>query len=230
MKLGQYELYRYVLPLITSNMYIIRSNARALVIDPHENEEAFRLLEDIEDITIILTHEHFDHISGVNVIRRMKEDSGGICTVYAGKKCAEAITDPDNNLSSFFNALFITRSDEERNWANSFFRKDYACNADKSFEGIYDLRWEDLKIILRNTPGHSPGSICCEIYDMKGELLALVTGDSLVQGNKVITRLPNSSKTEYRNVTRPYLESFGPDTTVLPGHGEISRMRNLELG
>ena len=107
---------------------------------------------------------------------------------------------------------------------------DYSCEADVVFDKEYMTDWAGLKIMLCSTPGHSPGSICAEIYDETGQLMALTTGDSLVEGNKVITRLPRGSKSDYRNITRPYLESFDPDTLILPGHGEIRRLKELELG
>ncbi|MCR5687375.1 MAG: MBL fold metallo-hydrolase [Lachnospiraceae bacterium] len=232
MDIGGYRLYRYILPLLNSNMFIILSGHSALIIDPIDDEEALQLLEreGVDTITAILTHEHYDHICGVNALRDLMDRCKGGIKVYANSCCAAAVREPDSNLSRFFLALFITRSDEDRMLAEKIFDMDYSCSADISFEGDMELGWEELKLRLHSTPGHSPGSICAEIYDRDGKLTALATGDSLVEGNSVITRLPNGSRSDYRNITRPYLESFGPDITVLPGHGEISPMDGLELG
>ena len=232
MRIDKHELHRYILPLMNSNMFVIVSGNAALVIDPNEDEEALRMLTDsnIGDITVILTHEHFDHISGVNKIRSLMTETGGTCTVYSNRYCAEAVKDPDMNLARFFQAMFIMRSEEERCLAEEIFDPDYFCKSDVSFEKGTELTWDDIRLILRSTPGHSPGSICIEMYDMAGSLLAVATGDSLVEGNKVITRLPNGSKGDYKNITRPYLEGFSGNTLVLPGHGEISLMKELELG
>lgn len=213
-----------------SNMFIISAGTAALVIDPNRDKSAMDMLEkqNVTDITIILTHEHFDHISGVNELRELVQD--GNCKVIASGKCASMITDPDKNMSRYFEAMFITRSEEDRQQAMKLFEQDYACSADVTFDKNYEFKWQDLTIRLTETLGHSPGSICAEIYDEKQVLLALVTGDSLVQGNKVITRLPGGSKEEYSEQTRPYLERFVGDTPVLPGHGDISLMKDLELG
>ena len=232
MKIGRYELCRYVMPLMNANMYMIISGKRALIIDPMNDPDAFNKLEtsDVDDTTVILTHEHFDHISGVNSVRDQLQKKCGSCTVYANEFCADAVKSPDTNLSRFFEDMFITRAEDERKLAEEIFDKDYFCETDVSFKEDTEVLWEDLVLNLRNTPGHSPGSICIEITEKKGSLLALATGDSLVEGNSVITRLPNGSKSDYRNITRPYLESFSPDTLVLPGHGEISLMKDLVLG
>ncbi len=233
MNIGKYRLYRFILPLLEANMFIIISNRSALIIDPNENDVAIDLLreKDVNKLLIMLTHEHFDHISGVNRLRQYIDglDGDKSCKVVCSRKCADAIINPDTNLAKFFRAMFITRSEEERSLAEVIFSTDYKCESDISFEEKTELFWEDIRLVSKETPGHSPGSICIEMYENE-HLLAVVTGDSLVQGNKVVTRLPESSKSDYRNITLPYLEKLDPDTLILPGHGEISYMSELELG
>ncbi len=230
--IGKYKLYKFCVPVMKSNMYIITGNNKALIIDPHINPAAEKMLdeEEINDISIILTHEHLDHISGVNRLREWASEKDAACTVYCNNYTKKNVGDPRGNLAEFFYALMIGKTEDEVSEAKRIFKSDYVCEADIGFEDFMDFSWNDLEIILRETPGHSPGCICIEIRDDKEELLALATGDSLVQGNKVITKLPNGNKNDYRNITRPYLESFSRDALVLPGHGEVSIMKNLELG
>ena len=66
------RIQRYVFPYIDSNMYILAENKEALVIDPHISAEADRYLREnqVEKVTILLTHEHFDHISGIPWFRK----------------------------------------------------------------------------------------------------------------------------------------------------------------
>lgn len=229
MRIREYTLIQCKLQLMNSNMFLLLSDKSLLIIDPNNDGKTINVLKNtvLSDIAIILTHEHFDHISGVNTIRSLLPDN---CKVIASEKCADMITDPDKNLSRFLEAMFITRSEEERLQAMRIFDKDYSCFADITFTGSYEFVWHDLTVRLRETPGHSPGSICAEIYDNNGTILALATGDSLVQGNKVVTRLPGGDRKVYNEYTRPYLEQFDESTLVLPGHGEISYMRDLELG
>lgn len=222
------------MPIMNSNMFMILSEKKALIIDPCVNEEAEELLlkAEVDNITVILTHEHYDHISGVNRLRELMKKGNGKCTVIANAYSCEAVKIPEKNLSEFFFAIVIKRSEEEKKLAEELFQNDYACTADISFEGTYSYNWENIKLILVETPGHSPGSICIEMYDEREpeKLLALATGDSLVEGNKVITRLPGGDKKAYKEKIFKYLESFPGDTTVLPGHGEISLLKDLELG
>ena len=228
------EVYQYTLPVLNSNMFVLIRNNKALVIDPSVSEQARDLLESeqVSDVTVILTHEHLDHISGVNALRNWASENASErkCTVFCNEYCKDAVRDPKVSLAEFFFAMFINKSPEEIETAKNLFDRKYTCEADIGFCGSYELGWENLKLVLRETPGHSPGSICIEIYDGCNNLKAVATGDSLVQGNKVITRLPGGSKKSYQEVVRPYLESFPGDTLVLPGHGEISLMNDLMLG
>lgn len=226
MQIGQYDLYKYSLQLIDSNMYILVSHNCALVIDPLDNKDAFAMLKEIgcTDFTVFLTHEHFDHICGVNRLREFANAENGSCIVYAHTLCAKAITDPLKNLSKNASALFITKSAKERELALTIFDPNYSCHADVSFDESLTLNWENLTLVLNSTPGHTPGSICIEVYNDANSLLALATGDSLIPNQKTITRLPGGSKTAFREITVPYLKNIPQSTLILPGHGEISYM------
>ena len=66
MNINTYSFYP-----IDSNMYVILENKKALIIDPCVSEEAKEYLksEQVKEILVLLTHEHYDHISGVNWLR-----------------------------------------------------------------------------------------------------------------------------------------------------------------
>lgn len=216
------RVYKYIMPLITSNMYVMIIGQQVLVIDPHENKEAEKLLNDhgVKEVVILLTHEHFDHISGVNFFRERWN-----CKVYGNQKCKEMVLDPARNLSAFYMAMFITKSKQEQEMAQELFVEQYSCQVDVEFEGIMDMEFDNLSIKMIETPGHSPGSICIIINQKY-----IFTGDSLVGGNKVITRAPGGSRKEYSGITRPFLEGPQEDMIVFPGHGEEGERKDFELG
>ncbi len=62
-----YLFYKSTYAPIETNMYMIIKDNEALVIDPHENQDLLMLLisNEVSKVTIILTHEHPDHISGI---------------------------------------------------------------------------------------------------------------------------------------------------------------------
>ena len=58
-------------PLTTGNCYILLENGHAVIIDPNDEdriEEVLRQYEAEPDY-VLLTHEHADHISGLNGLR-----------------------------------------------------------------------------------------------------------------------------------------------------------------
>ena len=73
-KTHTYLVYRLVYEPVASNMYAILKNKVALVLDPHQSDDLVVLFkkERIERVNILLTHEHYDHISGVNWLRTPK--------------------------------------------------------------------------------------------------------------------------------------------------------------
>jgi glyoxylase-like metal-dependent hydrolase (beta-lactamase superfamily II) len=97
--------------------------------------------------------------------------------------------------------------------------------ADADMLPAYDLILEDestlqigrLRIATIATPGHTPGSMC---FAVEGTPL-LFTGDTLFPGGPGNTTFENADfSTIITSIERRLFAGFGPDTLVLPGHGE----------
>ena len=97
--------------------------------------------------------------------------------------------------------------------------------ADAEMLPSYDLILEDDSVIevgdlrLRTvaTPGHTPGSIC---FAVEGTPL-LFSGDTLFPGGPGATKFPGGDfPTIIRSIEERLFARFGPDTIVLPGHGD----------
>ena len=213
-RIADYEVYRFSMPVIFSNMYLVPVGDCCLVVDPMISRQAERLLKErrIENCTILLTHEHFDHISGVNRLRELLP-----CQVICSQVCAERIVDPRKNAAAYFEAMFLGREKAVRKWIDQEVDPNYSCQADQTYTDQMDMRWMDFTIRLRETPGHSPGS---QVFEIGGHWY--FTGDSWIPGQEIITRLPGGSKNSYEAVTCPYLERIAPGSIVYPGHGEES--------
>ena len=98
-------------------------------------------------------------------------------------------------------------------------------SADAGMLPSYDLILEDdeqlsvgdLRIRTLATPGHTPGSIC---FAVEGTNL-LFTGDTLFPGGPGNTSFENADfGTIIASIDRRIFAAFGPDTLVLPGHGD----------
>lgn len=227
-------IYRYVMPGIESNMYLITQNGRALIVDPHICEEALRQMREqkIRNIVILLTHEHFDHISGVNWLREEFRDgadrsdtaydgTSAVC-VIASEAAAQYLPDPNKNLAKFWEFMLMDLPEEKIKAGMALEDKEYSCNADQTFPGHLDFEWNGHMIHMQPAPGHSPGGMLI-FFDQ-----FLFSGDNLVNGSGVICRIPGGNWKTYCEATRPMLERLADNTWILPGHGGPGQMKQLK--
>jgi len=204
---------------IDSRMYVIHQKDRALIIDPFIEDELYTFLQyhSINQVQVLLTHEHYDHISGVNWLREVTH-----CQVLCSASCGERIQDPRKNLSQYFTALFGLQNESIRNKIKEMNVQPYSCKADQIFTNELELTWFGHHVYVRETPGHSIGSVCILVDNH-----IIFTGDSLTNGTPVVTRLPGGNRQAYQSVTQPYLYGLRQDMLVFPGHGDIDTIGNL---
>lgn len=159
---------------INSNCYIIYTdqNNACIIVDPGIEEpiELLRFLDsnDLYPEYIVLTHEHFDHIWGVN---RLKEKYG--MQLISNRNCGERIIDKKKNLSLFYNQKGFT-----------------TYPSDIFIDEMPTLYWNDNEISFIQTPGHSLGSICFLVKDL------LFTGDTVILNEKTVVKLPGANKAD----------------------------------
>lgn len=213
------KFHRYELDYIKSNMYVMIENKEALIIDPNISREAqdFLMNQDIEKGTILLTHEHFDHTTGVNMLKNSFP-----CCLICKDKCAENIASSKKNRPL---SLLMLKGNGDKENIRKFFDSFelYECKADICFDNYYEFMWRQYNVRIWAAPGHSPGSVCIEFGDDY-----VFTGDSLIPDIPVITRYPGGSENEFISVTLPYLRGIQPNAYIMPGHGMPCRMEELE--
>ncbi len=200
------EIRRYVSGLISSNMYVIVEDDHAVVIDPFDDTTPGK---DLVIDYIILTHEHYDHISGVNI---WKEDSDAV--VICSKACADNIQDSKKNFARYFKDFC-----EIQTWMVldeiPYSNPDYICSADRTFVDKMTFQWRDHNFELFEIPGHSLGSIGI-IIDGKH----FFSGDSLMENFDIELRLPGGSRKKWREIGEPRLACIPDGIRVYPGHFE----------
>lgn len=216
-------IHTYSFYPIDARMYILIEGTKALVIDPCILEEALQFLKEnhVTELLILLTHEHYDHVSGVNWLRQNIPSVQVLCS----SECAKALPEPSDNLSRFWEVLFLGKDAKTQEYVRNMNIQPYSCKADKTFDGETQLLWEGHSLFLKETPGHSKGSVCILLDERY-----LFSGDSLVTGYPTITRLPGGSKKDYAALTVPYLKSLNPELTVYPGHGDPQQLKEFGFG
>jgi len=211
--IADHPVYQFVMPVICSNMYVMIDGICALVIDPHISSEAEEILsrEGVRDCTVLLTHEHFDHISGVNRLRELCP-----CRVICTAVCANLIESAQRSGAATFGALFLLgHTEEERQEIEPWLVPNYTCRADETYEREMELDWHGITLTLREMKGHSRGS---QVIEAEGRYI--FAGDNLVPWEPVITRLPGGSRVIYEKTVRSYLQALPSHCIVYPGHGE----------
>lgn len=212
-KAGGARIFIYSFELMDSRMYMIREGDEMLVVDPCEDDALLRDAEGVRKAVVLLTHEHYDHISGVNWLRTHFD-----CFVYTGSVCAERVRSEKDNLSSRFAFLFLLDR-EKYDYIRRNMSLPYVCEADGSFCGEAVLQWRSHTIELREVGGHSPGS-CLILFDRK----LLFGGDNLL-GNGQELRDTDADREGYRANVLRFLAQLDQGIYVLPGHGDGNILR-----
>lgn len=183
---------------IDSNCYIVlNENSRnAVIIDPGTKNMQLRFpgLNGKGFVLdyLFMTHEHFDHIAGVDSLK-----ANYSCLTVCSAVCSGNISDRKKNLSVFYDQV------------------GFECSpADIIFIDRMDLKWNDYTISLHQTKGHSEGGMIIKIENL------LFTGDTVIKGKKTVVKLPDSDKEDLIRSIDIISTFLDKKTMIYPGHGE----------
>lgn len=185
-------------------MYLVEEGGHAVVIDPFQDVQPAggRIID-----KILLTHEHYDHISGVTL---WKEKTGS--EVLCSAACAENIRNPRKSLARFFGEFCQLQT-----WIKleeiPEYDPAYSCTADEAFQGEMKWEWRGHHWDLFEMPGHSLGSIGI-LLDEK----YFFSGDSLFENYDIETHLPGGSEKKWIESGAPRLAGLPEEVWVFPGH------------
>src|SRR5260370_40762875 len=159
------EIHTLVVGRLQTNCYILKSDSEAIIVDPGDEPE--RILMFIKDIgvtptRIIATHTHFDHVLGVDGVRKPS-------------KTPFLIHRDD---------LPMLRSMQSRVRQFMGFEVPPPPKVDGYLKDGDSFKVGDETIRVLHTPGHSPGSI-----SLSGDGYVL-TGDALFNQSIGRTDLP----------------------------------------
>jgi len=186
---------KFVIGPIETNCYLVYDKKVGVLIDPAVFDK--QVLEFIKSNQlkieyILLTHGHFDHVSGAADFAKELET----------KICLH----PDDlsltkGLAKSFGKMW--------GYDSKSFKPDILLKDGQQFK-IGDL---DFKVI--HTPGHSQGGV--SLYFEKQEIL--FSGDTLFAGSYGRTDLPGGDEEKIFASIKKLLK-LPPETKVYPGHGE----------
>ena len=182
-------------PLETNCYLVINAETnQAIVIDPGMNPGALiRRIKDMDVEAIVLTHAHFDHMGGVDEVRKLKN-----CPVYIHDLEADWLTDPKLNGSLRWSQVTEPLSTDPA---------EYALEDRQSLELIGHT------FQVMHTPGHSPGSVSL-LHEND-----LFAGDVLFRMSVGRTDLPGGRQNDLLDSIHQKLFKLDDAVKVYPGHG-----------
>ena len=191
-------LKQYIAGPIDANNYRVadEKSKEAVLIDCSEHVQ--KILDDVKELGlkvkyILLTHGHFDHVMGVN---SMKKELGA--EVLINQKDEKQLEMTQTILKTF--GIFVEKNPEY----------------DKYIDKNTELKIGEIPIKIFETPGHTEGGLC---YLIDGKLFS---GDTLFRNYVGRTDLPGGNYAKLENSIKNVLYKLPDETEVFPGHNEMT--------
>lgn len=192
-----------------TNSYLIVSEGHAILVDV-PSEEIIDELNKINSVLdyIILTHEHVDHLWGLNSVREHFS-----CKVIGQKFCSSNIQDCRKNQARHYHVYYAMKY-KEKNLET--FDPLYCCDpVDIEFDESLILKWQGNELIIIHTPGHSEGSVLLVVNED-----IVFSGDTILKEQDTFTGFVNGSENDYQKYTKTIIERISDYRRIYPGHGD----------
>lgn len=187
----------------SATSYIVYNDKKeAVLIDPSFKASkivCFLKEEGMTLLAILLTHGHFDHIEGIEEVKKSFS-----CPIYIERKDEVLLDNPYKNGSMLFGKHVVIYD---------------------KVENLFDqetLHFSDIEVQVIHTPFHTPGSVCFFFPSLR----ALFSGDTLFSRSIGRTDLPLGGAKEVPfslEKLKKFYEQHG-NVLVYPGHGNSTSL------
>ena len=198
------KIHKLVVGRLQTNCYILQSGSSGIVVDPgDEADRIIRFLLDsgVKPVRIVATHAHFDHVLGVDAVRK--------------RFGVEFLIHRDD--------LPIVESMQSRVREFMGFEVPLPPRVDGFLRDQDVLKVGDVLTRVVHTPGHSPGSVS---FTVDGYVL---TGDALFNQSIGRTDTPGGDLETLLQSIKNKLFSLEDETIVYPGHGPETTIGDEKL-
>lgn len=181
---------------VYTNCYIVNKEGHTscLVVDPGDEAEKIASYIKKRGLScegILLTHGHFDHITGVSELISLV---GG--KVYACEKERELLLDPNLNASAMVG-------------------HEVSLDPDVLLRDGQKFEAAGLEFLVIHTPGHTKGGCCYYSEEEK----VLFSGDTIFMESVGRDDFPTGNGRELLDSIRNKILTLPDDINIYPGHG-----------
>lgn len=207
-----------IVPLEENKVFVVDPAACKLSSDSGKIVEYLQK-QNLDCVGIVLTHGHFDHITGIAEVKAAFPDA----KIAINSKDSTELSNPpgvcnqsciDNfglyGMESFLQTLPSYDVLIENN--NTL---DVLLNNSSSYDESLLEALSSWKVL--STPGHTPGSIC--LYNKNEKIL--ISGDTVFEGSYGRTDLEGGSDVQMLKSLSLLSTSIPKDVIVYPGHGSF---------
>ena len=189
-------------PLFSAQSYLLIKNDKALLIDcGYLSDELLGALNRVTLCGLIITHGHFDHIRGIDNLKKLYPD----LKIFYNQTNTDFLSNPINNCSRFAN------------------QNDVIINAKtiSLSEGVHSVGGFDFEVIY--TPGHTKDSM--SILFPKENVI--FTGDFLFPQTVGRCDLPTSSISDLEKSLKKIKPYINDELTIYCGHDQATNGKRI---
>ncbi|CAF0694009.1 MBL fold metallo-hydrolase [Candidatus Methylacidithermus pantelleriae] len=185
-----------------TNAYLVPSPKGYLCFDAPDGLADFLREEGIQLEALILTHGHLDHVWDAETVREQQA-----CMVYAHPEDERLLRNPSQG--EFFGIPWRFRPLQEYQ------------RLQVPLRGKIEWELAGRRFVVFHVPGHSPGSLA--FYEKAKR--RIFSGDVLFAGSVGRWDIPGGSRDELLETLRRCFCTLPDDTTIYPGHGPPTTVR-----
>ena len=200
------KVFSFLTKYMRSYTYVITEGRHAFLVDPCEMEDVKMVLNGRIPEFAFLTHEHYDHVSGIEWAR------GQGVKIIASEDCNRNLADVKLNHSKYYGAFCAA---QERLRGDPIPEvKPFVTHADVLFQDEMTMQWFEHELFFKKLPGHSSGGACL-----------LVDHEIMFSGDTIFRDLPSNpdlmcGSLSDLNQSVAWILSQSPDILIYPGHYE----------
>lgn len=212
---GPLSVNTLIIPLVANKVFIVDPASCAFSDDENEIIDYINQ-NNLEPVAIILTHGHFDHVSGLPFLKKNYPN----IPILIHKNDAKMIG--ANSGVEQGQGLFLMRFNQFLPFVSNLPEPtDFLSDEKTLLECISSSNNfdDDLKIVLNDwlvihTPGHTNGCVC--LLNKKEKIL--ISGDTIFYHSWGRTDLPDGNERLINESLKKVYNTISDDVKIYPGH------------